>query len=169
MPHLTPLARVGRAMPILVILSLLTLTAQAGGGERSSAPQGASAYIISPADGAVVKSPVRVVFGLRGMGVAPAGVDKANTGHHHLLIDVEDLPSMNMPLPADERHRHFGGGQTEADIELAPGKHRLQLILGDKHHVPHDPVVRSESITITVVDPSAKIDVKVGAGVKLGQ
>lgn len=116
-------------------------------------PEGAEAYIISPKNGAKVKSPVTVVFGLKGLGVAPAGVDKPKTGHHHLLIDA-DLPSgaeLDDPLPADEHHKHFGGGQTETTIELAPGKHTLQLVMGDMNHVPHNPPVASKKITITVV------------------
>jgi len=108
------------------------------------------AYIVSPADGAVVSSPVTVVFGLRNAyGVAPAGVVKENTGHHHLLIDTA-LPDLNAPIPKDEHHRHFGGGQTETAIELAPGRHTLQLLLGDAAHVPHKPPIMSAPITITV-------------------
>lgn len=116
-------------------------------------PEGAEAYIISPKDGAKVKNPVTVVFGLKGLGVAPAGVDKPHTGHHHLLIDT-DAPTgeaLDEPLPADEHHKHFGGGQTETTVELAPGKHTLQLIMGDANHVPHNPPVVSKKITITVV------------------
>lgn len=109
-----------------------------------------SAYIISPAHGEVVSSPVVVRFGLSGMGVAPAGTDKAGTGHHHLLIDVDELPDLSKPVPADENHRHFGGGQTEVELELEPGQHTLQLLLGDKYHIPHDPAVVSEKVTITV-------------------
>lgn len=116
---------------------------------RSSAPPGAVVYIVSPRDGDSVTSPVRVVFGLRGMGIAPAGVQQANTGHHHLLIDTP-APPLDRPIAADENHRHFGGGQTEADIELGPGQHTLQLILADYLHIPHDPAVCSERITITV-------------------
>lgn len=115
-------------------------------------PAGAEAYIISPADGATVKSPVTVVFGLKGMGVAPAGVSKPKTGHHHLLIDT-DLPTgeeLADPLPADDHHVHFGGGQTQTTVELAPGKHTLQLIMGDASHVPHNPPLASKKITITV-------------------
>lgn len=117
---------------------------------RTPAPEGAQVYIISPAHGEVVSSPVMVKFGLRGMGVAPAGVDKPKTGHHHLLIDVADYPALDKPLPADANHKHFGGGQTETSIELPPGSHTLQLIMGDKNHIPHDPPVVSKQITITV-------------------
>lgn len=116
----------------------------------SPAPADARVYFISPGDGAVVSSPVTVRFGLSGMGVAPAGVEKADTGHHHLLIDLPELPEPGKPLPADDHHKHFGGGQTETTVELAPGEHTLQLLLGDHNHVPHDPPVVSDRITITV-------------------
>jgi hypothetical protein len=117
--------------------------------ERRPSPAGASAYIISPADGATVTSPVRVLFGLKGAGVVPAGIERDGAGHHHLLIDT-GLPEMNAAVPSDENHRHFGLGQTEADIELAPGTHTLQLLLGDERHIPHDPPIMSEQITIEV-------------------
>lgn len=106
-------------------------------------------YIIEPTDGAVVSSPVKVVFGLRGMGVAPAGVEREKTGHHHLIVDAE-LPNLKAPIPADEHYWHFGGGQTETSLELSPGQHTLQLLLGDFVHIPHDPPVMSKKITITV-------------------
>ena len=117
--------------------------------DLSPAPSDAEVYFLSPSDGAVLKNPVRVVFGLKGMGVAPAGVDKENTGHHHLLIDT-DLANPKLPIPADERHKHFGAGQTETVIELPPGQHTLQLVLGNYLHIPHDPPVCSEKITVTV-------------------
>lgn len=117
---------------------------------RTPAPAGATVYFIAPVNGAVVTSPVTVKFGLKGIGVAPAGVDNPKTGHHHLLIDVAKLPAMDGPLPADANHKHFGGGQTETTVELAPGMHTLQLLLGDMSHIPHDPPIVSESITITV-------------------
>ncbi|MGD2140907.1 MAG: DUF4399 domain-containing protein [Burkholderiales bacterium] len=116
---------------------------------RTPAPNDAELYIISPQDGDTVTSPVTVQFGLKGMGVAPAGVDKPNTGHHHLLIDT-DVPPLDVPVPNDANHKHFGGGQTEVTLELPPGRHTLQLILGDKMHIPHDPPVISRKITITV-------------------
>lgn len=115
---------------------------------RTASPDGAEVYIVSPADGATVGQNFTVVFGLRGMGVAPAGIDKANTGHHHLLIDSDDLPPENLPMGSQVKH--FGGGQTEVTLTLEPGKHTLQLVLGDKLHVPHDPPVVSEQISITV-------------------
>jgi hypothetical protein len=129
----------------LLTLFLLCVAAKAA----TPAPEGARAYIISPRDGATVQNPVTVVFGLQNMGVAPAGVDKADTGHHHLLIDTE-LPPSGQPIPADEHYRHFGSGQTQTTLELAPGTHTLQLLLGDKNHIPHDPPVMSKRITIHV-------------------
>lgn len=116
---------------------------------RTPAPPDAVLYFISPLDGDTVRSPVTVRFGLRGMGVAPAGINMEGTGHHHLLIDTE-LPPFDQPVPADAQHVHFGKGQTEATIELAPGMHRLQLLLGDFRHVPHEPAVVSSVIRVTV-------------------
>jgi hypothetical protein len=117
---------------------------------RTPAPDGALAYFLTPANGAIVTSPFTVRFGLRGMGVAPAGVTNPNTGHHHLLIDVAELPPDNLPIPNDANHRHFGLGQTEVELTLPAGRHTLQLVLGDALHIPHQPPVRSEKITITV-------------------
>ena len=107
-------------------------------------------YFISPQDGDKVSGEFNARFGLRGMGVAPAGVEAANTGHHHLLIDIDTLPPMDAPLPKTDQVRHFGGGQTETTLNLAPGTHTLQLVLGNYSHVPHNPPVMSEKITITV-------------------
>lgn len=117
---------------------------------RTPSPAGAKVYFISPADGAVVKGPVKVVMGLSGMGVAPAGVDIGNTGHHHILVNAPADIKLDAAMPADAVHRHFGLGQTEATLTLPPGKHTLQLLLGDKGHVPHDPPVMSAKISITV-------------------
>ena len=114
------------------------------------APAGAEVYIVSPKDGATVKGPVTVVFGLKGMGIAPAGIKFDNTGHHHLLIDSEVPADLSLPLPATEKSVHFGKGQTETTLTLPPGKHTLQLVFGDWLHVPHDPAVISKKITITV-------------------
>jgi hypothetical protein len=117
---------------------------------RTKAPAGAKAYIIWPRNGAVIKGgKFWIRMGLQNMGIAPAGTDKPNTGHHHLIID-EELPPMDEPIPNDAHHLHFGGGQTEARIELPKGTHTLQLLLGDANHVPHDPPVLSERITIRV-------------------
>jgi len=116
---------------------------------RSASPKDVALYIISPKVGETVTSPVTVRFGLRGMGVAPAGLAMENTGHHHLLIDTGP-PVLNMPVPADANHVHFGKGQTEAQVTLTPGKHTLQLLLADHLHIPHDPPVMSKPITVIV-------------------
>jgi hypothetical protein len=116
---------------------------------RTPSPAGAKVFIIEPKDGATVSSPVSLKFGIEGMEVAPAGTDKPNTGHHHLIIDSA-ITDFSSALPKDETHIHYGKGQTEASIELKPGKHTLQLILGDKNHIPHDPPVKSDVIAITV-------------------
>ena len=117
----------------------------------SPAPEGAAVYFVSPQHGDVVEGTFTVSFGLQGMGVAPAGVEMANTGHHHLLINVDRAElDMTRPLPATDQVRHFGGGQTEATVTLPPGEHTLQLLLGNFLHVPHDPAVLSETITVTV-------------------
>lgn len=134
----------------LIACATIALLSAAGAAAATSSPAGAKVYIISPADGATVTSPVTVRFGLTGMGVAPAGVDQANTGHHHLLIDIDKLPPLDQPIPKDDKHRHFGGGQTETTLDLPPGKHTLQLILGDHQHMPHTPALTSKKITITV-------------------
>ncbi|MEO1330847.1 MAG: DUF4399 domain-containing protein [Pseudomonadota bacterium] len=137
----------------LIAAAALTGAALTGGalaGETPSTP-GAEVYFVNLVDGDTVTSPVLIQFGLRGMGVAPAGVEKEGTGHHHLIIDEElEGEELDFAVPADDNHRHFGGGQTEATIELAPGTHVLQLVLGDAQHVPHDPPVMSERITVTV-------------------
>ena len=130
----------------LLLLFLLSATGFAG---QTPAPEGARLYFVSPQDGAEISGPVTVRFGLSGMGVAPAGVNLEKTGHHHLIIDAE-LPDLDQPIPADDHYRHFGGGQTEVTLELEPGRHTLQLLLGDFSHVPHNPPVKSERITITV-------------------
>lgn len=116
--------------------------------ERSASPADARVYIASPQDGAVVPQTFTVRFGLTGMGVAPAGIEMPNTGHHHLLVDHEGLPNMYEPLGSDVMH--FGGGQTETTLTLEPGEHTLRLILGDHLHIPHDLPVMSPEITITV-------------------
>ncbi len=137
-------------LPGLVSMSLVTMgLALAADLPRSAAPPDASVYILTPANGEVVSSPLKVVFGLKNMGVAPAGVEREATGHHHLLIDAE-LPDLDMPIPSDQNHVHFGKGQTETVIELAPGKHTLQLLLGDALHIPHKPPIMSEKIEIIV-------------------
>ena len=128
-------------------LALLSLPALA---DRTPSPAGAEAYIIAPKDGAKINGPVTVVFGLKGMGIAPAGIKFDNTGHHHLLIDSELPVDLSQPLAANEKSLHFGKGQTETSLTLPPGTHTLQLVLGDSLHIPHDPPVFSKKITITV-------------------
>ena len=118
---------------------------------QTATPPGVSAYIISPKDGDTVASPFKVQFGLTGMGVAPAGVDKPKTGHHHLIIDAALSPEeLKQPIAIDAKHVHFGGGQTEAMVTLPPGQHTLQLVLGDWSHVPFDPPIMSAVVTVTV-------------------
>ena len=112
----------------------------------------AEVFIISPKDGEEVSSPFEVIFGLQGMGIAPAGINFPNTGHHHLLIDLDQLPDLKSGIPADAQHLHFGKGQTQALIELDPGEHSLQLLLGDWMHVPHETPVVSEKVKILVID-----------------
>ncbi|WP_298985978.1 DUF4399 domain-containing protein [uncultured Roseibium sp.] len=137
-------------------IALSLACTQALAGETPSSPD-AKVYFVNIEDGATIKGPVKVVFGLSGMGIAPAGIEKDNTGHHHLLInrapigqgeDGEDEFVYN--IPADENHIHYGGGQTETVLELAPGEHTLQLVLGDLNHIPHNPPVYSDVIKITV-------------------
>ena len=127
-------------------------TNETTGALTSAAAKDAEVSIISPQDGSVVSSPVVVEFGIKNMTISPAGIDVPYAGHHHLLIDTDTLPDMTAPLPASDTLIHFGGGQTETSIELAPGTHTLQLVLGNHLHVPHDPPVISEKITITVAE-----------------
>jgi uncharacterized protein DUF4399 len=126
---------------------------QAKGGPTPS-PPGAAVYFIDLANGATIPEKSTIHFGLRGMGVAPAGSDRANSGHHHLLVDA-DLPPLDQPIPNDFNHLHFGAGQTEAEVTLPPGEHTLQLLLGDKEHIPHNPPVMSERIRVHVVEAGA--------------
>ncbi len=141
---------------LATIAFCLCATTAAAGGPTASNPD-AKVYFVNLSDGDTVQSPVTVVFGLSGMGVAPAGTEKENTGHHHLLIDRPPLgqgedgaDELAYGLPADDNHLHFGGGQTEVTLDLGPGDHTLQLVLGDAGHVPHSTPIVSEVITITV-------------------
>ena len=130
---------------LAVLISLAPAMAQ------TPSPAGASVYFINLNDGDTVSSPFKVQFGLVGMGVAPVGVEKPNTGHHHLIIDTTlSADELKSPIPADAQHLHFGGGQTEAMVTLPPGRHTLQLVLGDWSHVPHVPPVMSPVIKVTV-------------------
>lgn len=139
-----------RSALLATLSAVLATSASAAELPRSSAPANAKLYFITPKDGERIKGPVTVRFGLSNMGVAPAGMDKENTGHHHLLINLSALPALDQPLPATDQIKHFGGGQTETVLQLPPGTHTLQLLLGDKLHIPHQPAVLSDKITITV-------------------
>lgn len=116
---------------------------------RTASPEGANLFFISPADGDTVASPVTIEFGLEGMDVVAAGVNEPHSGHHHLIVDA-GLPDLGLPIPADANYIHFGDGSTSTELELEPGEHTLQLLLGDHLHIPHDPPVMSETITVTV-------------------
>ena len=134
----------------LSLIAPLAASSLALAQERTPSAPGAEVYIISPKDGAVVHNPVLVQFGLKGMGIAPAGIKYDNSGHHHLLIDTDPPADQSAPLPATEKIVHFGKGQTETTLTLSPGKHTLQLLLADLNHVPHSPPLLSKKITITV-------------------
>lgn len=129
--------------------SAVALAQQPAGMPRSPSPPGASVFIVRPADGEQVSSPVRVVFGMKGMEVAPAGTNTPGTGHYHLIIDSPP-PAAGEPIAKDDKHIHYGKGQTEATVTLSPGRHTLQVVLGDGNHVPHDPPVMSQPITVYV-------------------
>ena len=135
----------------IVLLILATVAVSSATQAQTPAPADAELYFISPKDGDAVSNPITVRFGLKNMGIAPAGVQFENTGHHHLLINTA-LPSLDLPIINDEKHRHYGLGQTETTLELPPGAHTLQLLLGDFAHRPHAPPVASKQITITVSD-----------------
>jgi hypothetical protein len=136
-------------MRIFTTLALALVTSAAWAAQ-TAAPAGAEVYIVSPKDGAKVKGPVTVVFGLKGMGVAPAGIQMENTGHHHLLVDTDMPKDLTQPLPMTDNVKHYGKGQTEVTLDLSPGKHTLQLVFADMLHVPFNPNVVSKKITITV-------------------
>jgi len=128
-----------------------------GTGGPTPSPPGAAVYFVDLKDGATIPTNTTIHFGLRGMGVAPAGADRANSGHHHLLIDT-DLPPLNRPIPNDFNHLHYGAGQTEAEVNLTPGEHTLQLLFADKDHIPHSPPLASPRIRVRVTEaapPSA--------------
>jgi Domain of unknown function (DUF4399) len=137
------------AAAAIVVAALTAGSAPQGASAATPSPSDAYAYIGYPNDGQVVPAnkPFRVWFGLRFMGVAPKGVKYPNTGHHHLLIDT-DLPPMDQEIPSDRHHLHFGAGETETMIQLPPGKHTLQLLMGDDMHMPHNPPVYSKKITV---------------------
>ena len=129
--------------------AVVDVAEESAGMPRSESIGGASAFFITPVDGATVSNPISIEFGLEGMSLVPAGVNEPYSGHHHLLIDTE-LPALDQPIPADPNHIHFGDGSMSTEIDLAPGEHTLLLLLGDHLHVPHDPPVTSPTIVITV-------------------
>ena len=136
---------------LLLALGVCLMAALAVAGDRIAPPAGAEVYFIAPQNGAKLHGPVTIKFGLKGMGIAPAGIKFDNTGHHHLLIDT-DLKDVNLdaPMPATDKIVHFGKGQTETSLTLAPGKHTLQLVFADYLHQSFDPPLTSKKITITV-------------------
>jgi hypothetical protein len=134
-----------------LVLLAFVIGVPAVAGAETAAPPNASVYFINLKDGDTVTSPFKVQFGLTGMGIAPAGVERSNTGHHHLLIDTNLSPDeLKLPIAMDDKHRHFGGGQTETALSLPPGQHTLQLELADWSHVPFNPPIASPIITLTV-------------------
>jgi hypothetical protein len=139
-------------LPRLALATAISLASASAAlaADRTPSPAGAEVYIVSPKDGAKVSGPVTVVFGLKGMGIAPAGIKFDNTGHHHLLVDTDAPTDLSLPLPADEHNLHFGKGQTETTLTLSPGKHTLQLVFADFLHTPHVPAVISKKVTISV-------------------
>ena len=145
---------IGSVVIALIFPAIFTcglVSAQQGrtGGPTPS-PEGAGVYFVGLNDGASLPTKMTIRFGLHDMGVAPAGLDRANSGHHHLLIDTE-LPPLDSPIPNDFNHLHFGAGQTEAEITLKPGTHTFQLLFGDKDHIPHSPPLMSPRIRVTVI------------------
>lgn len=134
--------------PLGLSLAAFAAVALAQDLKSPPAPEGAEVRIVSPQDGDTVGPEFTVVFGLAGMGVAPAGTDNELTGHHHLLVDADELPPLDQPM--GNPPLHFGGGQTETVLTLEPGEHTLQLVMGNYLHIPYDPQVASEKITITV-------------------
>jgi len=137
-------------MRTFIIAAFILAGAVAFAQERTPSPPGAEVYIVSPKDGAKVTGPVVVVFGLKGMGIAPAGVKFDNTGHHHLLVDMDVPADLATPMPATATLLHFGKGQTQTSLDLAPGTHTLQLVFADLNHIAMNPPLISKKITITV-------------------
>ena len=137
------LADIYKLMKILFIISTIFATFSLNANPK--------VYFINLEDGDRVESPFLIQFGLSGMGIAPAGTDRSNTGHHHLLINVDDI-DLSKPIPSSSNHIHFGGGQTESLVDLMPGDYSMQLVLGDMTHTPHNPPIISQRINITVID-----------------
>jgi hypothetical protein len=165
-----PFKLVNLVIVLLVVCGTYGVTSaedRRNGGPTPSA-EGAAVHFIDLKDGQTVPSRLTIRFGLREMGVAPPGSDRANSGHHHLLIDTE-LPPLDQPIPNDFNHLHFGAGQTEAEVTLKPGTHTLQLLLADKDHIPHNPPVMSPHISVVVTDASASKEVAAPAPTRRSQ
>jgi hypothetical protein len=145
--------KIVRCIALSVAFALLSSVAHSQG---KTAPKDAKLYFITPHDGQRVRGPFWARFGLRNMGVTHAGDDYQNSGHHHLLIDVNDPVDPKEPIPQDKSHLHFGAGQTETYLDLSPGTHTLQLVLGDAKHYPFDPPVVSDKITVRVREPASQ-------------
>ena len=144
---------ISKFLNIFILTSLIILSNSlfaAGGVKKSLSRENAEVFIIEPKKGQVVKNPVTVIFGISNMTLSPAGIKKKYSGHHHLLINVDKLPDLSKPIPADKNHIHFGIGQSKTTINLEKGEHTLQLLLGDYTHVPHDRALFSDKITIIV-------------------
>ena len=136
-------------MRLIIILSCVAITLNVL-AHRYHNDEERSVFFIAPLTGETVSNPIKITFGAKGVNIVPAGVDLPMSGHHHLLINVDKLPNLKLPIPADSNHLHFGNGQTEAEINLPPGKHTLQLLLGNHLHVPHSQPIISDRIEITV-------------------
>lgn len=135
---------------LIALSAVLICPTSAAHAQGKPAPKDALLYFVWPQNGATIKGGFWCRFGLRNMGVTHAGDDFQNTGHHHLLIDVSEALDPNEPIPQDKSHLHFGSGQTETRIELAPGKHTLQLVLGDAKHYPFSPPIVSDKISVRI-------------------
>ena len=135
---------------LILLVSFSNSLFAAGGIKKSLSREDAKVFIVEPKEGQVVKNPIIIIFGISNMTLSPAGIKKEYSGHHHLLIDVDELPDMSQPIPADKNHLHFGKGQSKTTINLEKGEHTLQLLLGDYIHVPHNKALISDKITIIV-------------------
>ena len=138
------------ALGAAIVISIGSISSVWAQDDRSQRPADALLYLGWPNDGETIRATrFRIWFGLRNIGVAPAGIEKPDTGHHHLIVDTE-LPPFDEEIPNDPNHRHFGAGQSESIVELSPGVHTLQLLFADQDHVPHDPPLFSRKKTITI-------------------
>ena len=137
-----------RKIWILVILVTLNSIVLA----QSESKENSRVFFIQPHNNAILQNPIEIKFGLENMNLVSAGVDEPFSGHHHLLINVDQIPNLNLPIPADSNHLHFGGGQSNTTLELPPGKYTLQLLFADHHHIPHSPPIISDKISITITE-----------------